>query len=283
MTNNTALPLTARAWLSAARRALIHEPDAALEASLLLAHVLEKSRAWLLAHPEAEISPEQETLLTHLLAQRSAGTPLPYLLGHWEFFGLDFVVTPAVLIPRPETEILVEAGLAWLAQRGEARVVDVGTGSGCIAVALAKHAPSAQVFAVDRSRAALQVAALNAQRHGAALTFWQGSLLSALDAPLDLVCANLPYIPAPALAELPLARYEPRAALEGGVDGLLWISALLEDAPRWIAAGGRLLLEVQYDQGAPVAGLARRYLPHAQVQVLRDFAGLERVVDIQLP
>jgi release factor glutamine methyltransferase len=258
--------------------------DAALETQVLLAHVLEKPRAWVLAHPETVLTPRQQRLLTRLLGDLAMGTPLPYLTGQQEFFGLAFEVSPAVLIPRPETELLVERALEWLGRYPERRrAADVGTGSGCIAVSLAHHVPDLRILAVDRSWDALRVARRNAALHQVAqrITFIQDDLLSAAAGPFDLVCANLPYIPSHNLSTLPVAAFEPHLALDGGPDGLLFVSPLLADAPRWLAPGGRLLLEIQFDQGEAVTALAQAHLPGAQIAVCADLAGLPRLVEIK--
>ncbi len=258
--------------------------EAGLEAQLLLSAVLGKSRAWLIAHPEAEIDPEQQVRLDRLLEQLADGIPLPYLLGHWEFYGLDFIVSPAVLIPRPETELLVEHAIAWLQGDPSKRAVaDVGTGSGCIAISIARQCPEVQFVATDISWEALQVARQNAIRHGVSrrLRLVQCDLLSAVSGPFDLVCANLPYIPKPALAELPVARHEPIQALDGGPDGLAAIRGLLGEAHRWLAPGGRLLLEMQLDQGEAIQQSVERFFTAAQVIIHPDLAGLPRLVEIR--
>ncbi len=280
-----------------ARRREGSNADAGLETQVLLAHALGKPRAWVLAHPEGILTPQQQRQLTRLLGGLAQGTPLPYLTGFQEFFGLSFEVTPDVLIPRPETELLVERALSWLrAHPGRRRAADVGTGSGCIAVSLAHHVANLRILAVDRSWAALQISRRNAARHEVAsqITFLQGDLLSAAfsggqgqpavpaaSGPLDLVCANLPYIPSQALSNLPVVKYEPRLALDGGPDGLHPIRSLLGGAPRWLAPGGLLLLEMQFDQGEAITTLAQARLPSAQITVHKDLAGLPRLVEVE--
>lgn len=269
---------------------------ASLEAQVLLAHVLGAPRAWVLAHPEARLSSEQTSLLEAYLQRLEGGEPLPYVLGHWEFFGLDFTVTPDVLIPRPETELLVEQALGWLRLHASRRLAaDVGTGSGCIAVALAAHIPDLHILASDLSPAALQVASHNAARHAAGdrITFIQTDLLltnwptgstanrTHLANQFDLICANLPYIPTETLAALRVARWEPRIALDGGRDGLDLLRRLVAGAPDQLAPGGLLLLEIEARQGAAAAALARQAFPQAEVQVLPDLSGLDRVIRVQ--
>jgi release factor glutamine methyltransferase len=253
----------------------------------LLAHLLDKPRAWLLAHLEETLTNFQAEALESALQRLESGEPLPYLLGHWEFYALDFTVTPAVLIPRPETELLVDTALAWLkAHPGPRRAIDVGTGSGCIAVSLAYHALELAVIAADISGQALQVARRNALRHALLdrLRLVQMDLLSALpaqEAPLDLLCANLPYIPRITLAALPVSRWEPRIALDGGEDGLDFIRRLLAQAPARLKSGGLALLEIEAGQGEPAQALARGAFPQARIQVLSDLAGLPRLLVIE--
>ncbi len=279
-------------WQAGARRSLAaqrsdHDSSGwGLETQLLAAHALEQTRAWVLAHPEYLLAPEQQAQLDDLLARLAQGTPLPHLTGRQEFFGLEFEVTPDVLIPRPETELLVEHALAAISKMpGKSWIADAGTGSGCIAVTLAKHAPHARILAVDRSRVALCVARRNAARHSVAdqIHFVQGNLLTAASGPFALICANLPYIPAPVLADLAVAQHEPRMALDGGSDGLALIAALLADAPRILAPGGVMLLEMQFDQGPAIHTLAMQTLPGACVTIVPDLAGLPRLVKIDAP
>lgn len=276
-------------WLQSARQVISTQnretvTESSLDLQALLAHVMGKPRAWILAHPEVELEPPQAMRLERLLERLKAGEPLPYLIEHWEFYGLDFEVTPAVLIPRPETEILVERGIIWLRCHPSVRLAaDIGTGSGCIAVTLAKHIPELKIIAVDRSWEALQVARRNAQRHNVIrqIHFVLGDLLAAIRGPMNLACANLPYIPDGALANLAVSRYEPRIALDGGPDGLASIRALLDDAPRWLSPGGLLLLEMQFDQGEAIAHLAQSRFPEAQIKIINDLAGLPRVIAIE--
>lgn len=251
---------------------------------MILSHVLGQPRASLLARPETGLAAGQAQQLDELLARRAAGEPLPYLIGHWEFYGLDFLVTPDVLIPRPETELLVEQALAWLRLHpGRRRVADVGTGSGCIAAAVALNAPDVHVLAVDRSLRALHVARENLLRHAVLgrVALAQMDLLNAAAGPLDLICANLPYIPSPTLDGLDVARHEPRAALDGGADGLDLVRRLLATAPRLVSPGGLLLLEVEAGHGESAPALARELLPRADVALLADLAGLPRLLRIQ--
>lgn len=253
------------------------------DAQVLACEVLGRTRAWLLAHPEYELSRQQQQRFDELAARLAAGEPLPYLLGRWEFYGLELIVTPAVLIPRPETELLVEQALAWLAQRSPAQktlAADVGAGSGCIAVSLAVHCPALQILASDISPAALQVARANVHRHQVTqqVVCVQADLLPAFRSPFDLICANLPYIPEGALPSLQPARWEPRLALAGGQDGLELYRRLLSQLPAALAPGGLLLLEVEETLGKAVLELALQALPQARLELLQDLAGKDRLV-----
>lgn len=255
------------------------------EATLLLAQVAGAPREWLLAHPDAPLSKLQAQQFSQLLTQYQRGQPLPYLLGEWEFFGLQFRVTPDVLIPRPETELLVERALAMASGIARPAIADIGTGSGIIAVTLAVKLPAAHVVAVDISGRALEVARANAIAHGAAnrIHFVQSDLLASLTAaptPFDLICANLPYIASAELAQLDVARHEPRTALDGGANGLDLIDRLLATAPPMLKAGGSLLLEIGAGQGDATLALAKRYMPTATARVLSDLAELDRLLEV---
>lgn len=250
-----------------------------LESRLLLLHVLpDLSHAAIVAHPERELTAPQQADFDALAQRRLQGEPLAYLLGEREFYGRPFAVSPAVLIPRPETEHLVEAAMSKVGRK-PARVVDLGTGSGAIAVTLALEMPLWQVEAVDLSSQALQMAQQNAQRLGAAVTFHSGSWYQALPSQqrYDLVISNPPYIASNDhhLSEGDV-RFEPSMALTDGRDGLDCLRVIAAGAPEHLLPGGWLMVEHGYDQGAAVrqlfadAGLA-------EVQTLPDLAGHERV------
>jgi release factor glutamine methyltransferase len=255
---------------------------------VLLAHVTGKNRAWVLAHPEAALTPEQEQTFLALKARYEAGEPLPYLLGHWEFYGLDFNVSPDVLIPRPETELLIDLALARARMRSTTgaglRFIDIGTGSGCIPVTLATLLPDAEISATDISPAALAVARLNAEKHGVAqrITFYEADLFpfNLQPSTFNLILSNPPYIPTETMLGLPIYGREPTLALDGGSDGMAVIRRLLGQSKRWLAAGGTLLLEIEYRQGAQAAALARENFPDADIHIHKDLAGLDRLLAI---
>lgn len=251
-----------------------------LEAEVLLGHVLEVSRAALLAHPEHILTSKQQARYELLLSRRVSHYPLPYITGHVEFYGLEFEVTPEVLIPRPETETLVDLAL----KHHPATVVDVGTGSGCIAVALAVHLPEVNVYAIDISSAALAVARRNVERHEVSgrVRLMAGDMLSPRPGPVDLIVSNPPYIPTGKCGALPISvrDHEPRLALDGGTEGLDMIQQLFAEAPAVLHSDGRILTEIGADQGDAASYLAHTYFPQAVVEVHPDLAGRDRVLEV---
>jgi release factor glutamine methyltransferase len=273
-------------WLQKARAQLKHFSDQpALESEILLAHQLGKSRAWVLAHNDHNLSSEQTSHLNEQLIQLCAGKPLPYIMGHWEFFGLDFMVSPAVLIPRPETELLVETALEWLQQNPTARrAVDVGTGSGCIGISLCRHVLDLNMTGIDLYKDALAIAEKNVFLHQlqGRIALMHSDLLSGTDATFNLICANLPYIPTNTLQSLRVSKHEPSTALDGGEDGLNFIDRLLHQAIAHMAPGGLILLEIEAGQGDSSRLLARACFPNAAIEVKNDLAGLPRLLCVQL-
>jgi release factor glutamine methyltransferase len=264
---------------------MTYSDSARLDAGVLLSHILKRPRTWVVAHPETTLDAKERSGFERSLKDAAAGTPLPYLVGHQEFFGLDFYVDRAVLIPRPETELLVELALKWFTEHPDQRVAaDIGTGSGCIAVSLAANLPDVIVYAGDISEMALKVAEKNVRHHrvGNRVHLACGDLADVLPQPVDVLCANLPYIPSAALEELVIARYEPHQALDGGADGLVFIRRLLEQAPGWVKPGGLILLEIQIGQGPAVIRLAHEDIRATAIQCHPDLAGVDRVVSIDL-
>jgi release factor glutamine methyltransferase len=256
-----------------------------LDAQVILAHVLEQTRTWIVAHPETNLSPFQTDQLEKFLAQFTAGQPLPYLLGRWDFFGLPFFISPDVLIPRPETELLVENALLWLnSHPNRRRVCDIGTGSGCIAISMAKNVRDIKVIATELSFAALKIARQNVLYHDLTqqVQLVNCHLLQPIKAGFDLICANLPYIPTQRLAELQVSQHEPRLALDGGADGLRLIQSLLQISRRWINPHGLILLEIDFSQGDALLSEARLLFHEASIEVINDYAGLPRLLRIEL-
>jgi release factor glutamine methyltransferase len=252
-----------------------------LEAELLLASLMERPRTALLAHPEWPVSSAEVETFRMWVERRAAGCPLPYLTGQACFYGLVFDITPDVLIPRPETETLIDLALL----RNPRTVVDVGTGSGCVAVALAHHLPTARIYAIDVSGRALRVAAANARRHAVAgrVRLVQGDLMRPLGTRVDLVVSNPPYVSSDEWPSLPqsVRQYEPRIALDGGADGLAVVRRLLASAGRIVRPGGALLVEIGARQGEEAESAARSTLPKARVTVHRDLAGRDRVLEVE--
>lgn len=263
-----------------------HSDTPGLDAQVLIAQSLAKPRSWVLAHPEAVITDEQQAIIQANLTRLKKGEPLPYVLGHWEFYGLDFLVTADTLIPRPETELLIDHALGWLRDHPSRRSgLDIGTGSGCIAISLARHIPDLRIIAVDLSFPALIIARQNALQHGVLdqIDFIQADLVLASNNRFDLLCANLPYIPSDQLVQLKIYGKEPRLALDGGPSGLDLIRRLIEAVPTLAAAGGLILFEIESSQGEPINNLASSVLPNAEVKVHIDLAKRDRLVSIQLP
>lgn len=252
-----------------------------LEAEVLLAFVLETSRAALLTHPERLLTPDQLSRYRILVHRRASNYPLPYLTGRVEFYGLEFEVTPEVMIPRPETEMLVDLALA----RHPATVVDVGTGCGCIGVSLAVHLPRTMIYAIDISPPALAVARRNVDRHhvGERVRLMVGDVLTPRPGLADLIVSNPPYVPTGKCASLPdsVRNHEPGIALDGGPDGLDVVRRLLREAPAVLRPGGALLIEIGADQTQAASYLAHTFFPRAVVRVHPDLAGRDRVLEVQ--
>lgn len=256
-----------------------------LEASVLLGHIIGKPRTWVLAHPELKLTDAQAKKLKDSLTRLERGESFPYVLGHWEFFGLEFEVTPDILIPRPETELLVEKAIQWLNKNPKRRnIVDVGTGSGAIAISLAKNIADANILATDISPKALQVAKRNAKKHGVAqkINFTECDLLPE-EASIDLLCANLPYIPTETLHQLSVFGCEPTLALDGGPDGFMLIRKLMNKASKHLTPDTLLLFEIEETLGKIGVNLAQQIFPKAAVILHQDLSGRDRLVEIQLP
>lgn len=281
--------------------------DAWLEAEVLLCHALSMSREALFVRLQEPLRAEARTAFEALLRRRLAHEPTAYIVGHKEFYGLELACTPAALIPRPETELLVEYAIGWLRQREREAaprpstldprpsIVDVGTGNGAIAVALAVHLPRARVVAIDASRPGLALARRNAEAHGVAdrVSFVQGALLAPLRGPrpsgrrgFDLIVANLPYVPTQTYKKLApeIREHEPEVALHAGRRGTALIERLLASAsggPSHLRPGGLLLAEHAWNQGKRLREAARAAFPTATIETKRDLAGRERMLVVE--
>ena len=254
-----------------------------LDAELLLAQVMNKTRVGLYTSYDQPLVAGELAAYRDLIRRRLAGEPVAYLLGAQEFWSLSFAVDARVLVPRPETEGLVEAALALLRGRAAPTLVDVGTGSGAIAIAVAHERPDAEVIAIDRSPDALVVARANAARHTVDVTFLEGDLLAPIAGRrVDVIASNPPYIAEGDFDTLPPeVRREPRGALLAGPDGLDVIRRLITDAPALLVPDGALLLEIGAGQSDQVQELGRRRF--REVSVRKDLAGIERVIVARVP
>jgi release factor glutamine methyltransferase len=259
-----------------------------LDAEVLLAHVVGCPRIQLYTRYDELATDDARGKYKQLVLRRIEGCPVAYLVGYKEFYNLRFAVSPAVLVPRPETEILVLEAIRLAKPLAAPKVLDVGTGSGAIAVTLSKHLPHARVSAVDISSAALEVAQRNAQTHGVfdRIQFVLGDLLGEFrdDERFDVIVSNPPYVATEAMARLPetVARFEPHQALDGGPQGLAVIERLVKAAKDHLVPGGHLLIEIGADQGNLVAALTDRLGGYEKVTILPDHAGLPRVLRAKL-
>ncbi|HEX6718962.1 MAG TPA: peptide chain release factor N(5)-glutamine methyltransferase [Pyrinomonadaceae bacterium] len=263
-------------------------PEARREAGELLSFVLDKDRTFLISHAEDRVSDDSFDRFRELIERRATGEPLQYITGVQDFFGREFRVTPDVLIPRPETELLVEAALEVIG--GESAtpfICDVGTGSGCIAVTLLCELPGSRAVAVDKSSAALEIAKLNAREQSVAgrAVFLVSDCFDALDArenQFDLIVSNPPYVPEAVVARLQreVRDHEPLVALSAGPDGLSMIRRLLADAPAFLKSGGYMLMEIGFDQGEALRALVDTHVWRL-LEVRPDLQGIPRIVVLQ--
>ena len=270
-----------QAWLDSASRL---KTISISDARVLLAAAMQVNKTWLTSHDQDPIPEHLFPKLDQSLTALTNGEPLPYLTGEQEFFGLRFSVDRQVLIPRPETELLVQLALDWLqSQSGEIHALDIGTGSGCIPVSILCNHDHVHFTATDISSDALQIAAKNAAAHQVQdrISFVQTDLCSDINLDdIQLICANLPYIPSEDLNELAVARFEPRSALDGGADGLELIRRLIKSIRDNLPVPFCVLLEIEYRQGRTIEQLAREAFPDSLIRLHLDMAGLPRTVQI---
>lgn len=260
-----------------------------LDAEILIAAALGLPRVQLYVQFERPLEAAELAVVRAHVLRRQGGESVAYIVGHKEFFGLDFTVDARVLVPRPDSETLVDEALARLRERGgeaaPARIADIGTGSGAIVITLGKHHPTATLFAVDTSPDALEVARTNAMRHNVAVTFLQGDLATPLGphTSFDLIVANLPYVPTAEIAGLaPEVRTEPVAALDGGADGLDVVRRLIVTAPSLLVPGGALVLEIGAGQSVATSALCRN-AGLVDLRLRRDLGAVDRVVSAVRP
>jgi release factor glutamine methyltransferase len=258
--------------------------DASLEGEILLRHVLGINCSQLFSDLDTSISPAQAESLEQLLERRLSGEPSAYITGHREFYGLDFKVNRHVLIPRPESELLVEKALSLCQSHAISIIADIGTGCGAIAISLAKNLPAATIYATDISHQTLEVARENCRRHGVTdkVVLLQGDMLGGLPEPVDLIVANLPYVREAELTGSGPLSFEPRLALNGGKDGLDRISFLCRQAGKKLRNNGSMLLEIGQGQTQAVKAIMYESFPSALIEIDRDLAGIERVISLCL-
>jgi len=274
---------------AASRLAAAQVPSPQMNAELLLRFVLNCDRAYLFAHPERDLTPDEESSYQAVLAERARGVPAQYITGHQEFWGMDLIVTPAVLIPRPETEHIIETVLEVQASRGalridQLRIADVGTGSGCIALALAKELPNAEIHATDSSLQALEVARANAARHQLEqrIHFHHTDLLATLTPPFDFIVSNPPYVGESEedQVQLEVRKFEPRSAVFGGPTGTEVIARLIPQARNLLRPGGTLVMEISGTIADQVLALLKAWDRPA---VIPDLQQIPRVIRARRP
>jgi len=258
--------------------------EAALEGEILLKHLLEIDRTQLFSNPDVELDAGQEIILKQLLERRVKGEPSAYITGHREFYGLDFNVDRNVLIPRPETEILVEKAIELARRHKLNSIVDTGTGCGTIAISLAIHLPHVKIYATDISFAALEVAASNCKKHRVSgrIILLQGDMLGPVPEAVDLIVANLPYVKISDLSCSGPLSHEPATALNGGPDGLDKLKQLFSQADKKLKPGGYVLAEIGQGQAISLTDFIKTEFPEAYISVHNDLAGIERVIEFRL-
>ena len=276
-------------WIAAADRLDSATEDSRIEAEVLLRHVLGWDRARFFASLRDPVDDDTASRLDALLRRRAGGEPLAYIVGRREFYGLDFHVDPRVLVPRPETELLVDEVIAYAGRRGGAghiSICDVGTGSGAVAVALAVHLAGATVYATDRSADAIEVARLNARRHGVSdrVRLLRCDLLDGLPSPVDVIVSNPPYVRSSEIPTLQReVRREPRGALDGGPDGMAVMRRLFDQAPAFLRPGCFMAVEIDPRQRDAALEMAKASFGGASIACADDLAGSPRAIIVETP
>jgi release factor glutamine methyltransferase len=274
-----------QSWLEAARKQLVGDnQNSSFELYSITSYILERPKEWILTHGDIILPNEIHRELDSCLDRLLKGEPLPYITGRQSFYGLDFFVNQDVLIPRPETELLVENAIEWLTLHPDRREqIDVGTGTGIIPITLADRFPDLHSTAIDVSDTALKVAAANISKFSLepSITLLHNDLLNGLTITSDLITANLPYIPQERLPSLRVSNFEPKVALDGGEQGFELLRKLLSQLPSHLLPGGLALLEIDYYQKDLSIEVATNFFPSAKITVLNDLADLPRLLRIQ--
>lgn len=279
MTNNLSL------WRKKAYLKLKPISDTAdIEIFAVLGHILKKDPSWVLTHPDDELSDFEVEALDHLISRLQQLEPLAFVIGHSEFYGRQFNVTPDVLIPRPETELMIDEALSWFKEKEKPNLIlDVGTGSGCIALTLLAEWKRAFSVMTDNSYVALKVAKMNAESLGIErISLVNCHLADPLYQRFDLVCANLPYIPTQAVKTLPHAIYEPHNAFDGGTNGVDLMVELIQKLPNLVTHKSLVLMEFQFDQGNLLRELAGQVLPNANCSIIQDLNKHDRLMRLEM-
>lgn len=272
-------------WRYQSKKRLIKLSDSPeIEINAILCEVLQKDISWCLANPEQHLNPSQIQQLDAMLNALTDGLPLAYVLGYCEFFGLKFKVDQNVLIPRPETELLVEQAIQWFSAHPDSkRVVDVGIGSGAILISLMKQFPWLVGYGIDISKAALAISKKNMKNHQLKNhNLVQMDCLNGVNGKFDVILANLPYIPQNEAQYLKVSKFEPLTALNGGDRGVEIIFRLIDQIPTHLSIPGLVLLEIQYDQAKIVIEKVKRTVPYGSVSTINDLAGINRLVRIEV-
>ena len=258
----------------------VDQPE--LEAEILLGFVMGKPREWLLANLDQPLGKDLEKELAKLIDRRLTGEPIAYLIGKKEFYGLEFVVNRDVLIPRPETELLVKEALKFLGNKKSARVIDIGTGSGAIAISIGKNQPRIEVWASDISLKALRVARENGQKHQVNIKFIESDLFSNISGRFDLIIANLPYLTPKEITTTTTPLSDPIISLDGGVSGLEIVKRLLLESKGHLKKEGEVIIEIAPEQKNQLIEFIRKYCFQATIKVKRDLSGRDRVLVVKL-